>query len=267
MTFGRARRVVGALMRLSFAEAAAYRVESLIWFFATTMPLVMLAMFRTVALEAPIGRFDDVRFVAYFLCTFIVRTTTGSWASWQMNMDIRDGTLAVRLLRPVPPLWSYATDNLAALPLRGLVCIPIAVGMLVYLGGRSIAHDPRLWFLWLFAMVGAFALNVLTNLAIGCLAFFLESSLKVMDLYIASFFLMSGYLIPIEVFPEGARAVLTYLPFHFQLGLPVEIMTGALDVPSALRFLALQWAYVALALAITVTLWRRGLTRFAAYGG
>ncbi len=266
------RRVLGALLRLSFAEAAAYRIESLIWFLATTMPLVMLAMFREVAREAPIGRFDDSAFVAYFLCTFIVRTTTGSWASWQMNMDIRDGTLAVRLLRPVPPLWSYATDNLAALPLRGVVCIPVAIGMLVYLGqngggGRALAHDPRLWFLWLVAMVGAFALNVLTNLAIGCLAFFFESSLKVMDLYIAAFFLLSGYLVPIEVFPATLRPVLVYLPFHFQLGLPVEIMTGAHGVGAALRLLAVQWSYVAATLALTVVLWRRGLTRFAAFGG
>jgi ABC-2 type transport system permease protein len=269
VNFGRFWRVFGALFRLSLAEAAAYRLESLVWFLATTMPLVMLAMFFTVAREAPIGRFDDVGMVAYFLCTFIVRTTTGSWAAWQVNMDIRDGTLAVRLLRPAPPLLSYATDNLAALPLRGIVCIPVAVGMLVYLGGRSqaIARDPRIWLLWAFAMLGAFLLNLLTNLAIGCLAFFLESSLKVMDLYIASFFLLSGYLIPIDIFPAHVRDMLALLPFHFQLGFPVEIMTNAYDLTTTLRLLAIQWTYVAATLGLTRILWRRGLTRFAAFGG
>lgn len=258
---------VGALLRMSTAEATTYRVESLVWMLATTMPLVMLALFAAVAREGPVGRFGPTAFAAYFLCTFVVRTTTGSWAAWQMNLDIRDGTLAVRLLRPAQPLLVYAADNMAAMPLRGLVCLPVAAVLLVTTGGEGLTHDLRLVALGLVAMVGAWLSNLFVNLTIGCLAFFVDSSVKVMDLYAAVFFLASGYLVPLEIFPPGARSVLEHLPFHFQLGLPVEIFTGAHSLRGALFFLVEQWLYVAVLAGVTRTLWRRGVARFAAYGG
>src|SRR5206468_10490259 len=92
------------LMWVGFSEAVAYRAEFLVWMLSTTMPLIMLALWSAVAHEAPVGRFGEKEFVAYFLATFIVRQLTGSWAAWQMNFEIRRGTLALRLLRPIPPM-------------------------------------------------------------------------------------------------------------------------------------------------------------------
>ena len=56
------------------------------------MPLVMLALWSTVASEAPVGRYGQPEFVAYFLVTFIVRQLTGSWVFYEMNFAVRNGT-------------------------------------------------------------------------------------------------------------------------------------------------------------------------------
>src|SRR5262249_46741373 len=101
MSLSATARALPALFKVGFAEAVAYRAEFLVWMFSTTMPLIMLALWSTVAREAPVGRFGQKEFVAYFLVTFIVRQLTGSWAAWQMNFEIRNGTLARRLLRPI----------------------------------------------------------------------------------------------------------------------------------------------------------------------
>lgn len=267
MTPARAGRVFGAMLRVSFAESVAYRAESVIWLLSTTMPLVMMSLFVATAGEGRVGRYDGAGFVAYFLWAFLVRTTTGSWAAWQMNMDIRDGTLAVRLLRPAPPLLGYAADNLAAIPLRAALCAPVAVVLIATTARASLPRDPVIWVSVLVAMLGAWLLNLVTNLAIGCLAFFAESSVKVMDLYVATFFVLSGYTVPLDVFPPGAARALAYLPFHFQLGFPVELATGAYDRAGALRMLAILAVEVVAAFALLAWLWRRGLSRFAAYGG
>ena len=66
-------------------------------------------------------------FVAYFLATFIVRQLTGAWVAWEMNFEVRTGTLAMRLLRPIHPMVAYAVENLAAMPLRLVVALPVAV--------------------------------------------------------------------------------------------------------------------------------------------
>jgi len=264
------RRTLGALptmIRVGFSEAVAYRAETIVWIAATTMPLVMLALWHAVARDAPVGRYGAPQVTAYFLAMFVVRQLTGSWAVWLMNMEIRDGTLAQRMLRPVHPLVAYAISALAELPVRGLLAVPVASVALVFFAGDQLARDPALWAIWVASILGGWLITLLANLAIGCLALFIESSAKVMDAWVALFFVFSGYMVPVELFPPWLRGVIDWLPFRYQLGLPVEIMTGMHDRTSALGLLGRQWLMFFVLTGIVAVIWRRGVRRFAAYGG
>lgn len=260
-------RALPALLKIGFLEAVAYPAELLVWVLSTTMPLIMLALWSAVAQGGPVGRFGEPEFVAYFLCTFIVRQLTGAWVAWEMNYEVRQGTLALKLLRPVHPLWTYATENLAALPMRLVVALPMAVIALIAVGSGQLSRDPLIWSIWCLAMLGAWLITFLVNLAIGCLALYMESSLKLMDLWLAVFFVFSGYLIPIELFPVWMRNALDWMPFRYQIGFPVELMTSALSRTAALEMLLRQWGFVGGLLLLASALWRGGLKRFAAYGG
>lgn len=260
-------RAFPTLLRVGFADAVAYRVEMFVWVLSTTMPLVMLALWTSVARDAPIGHYGEPQFVAYFLCTFIVRQLTGSWVFWEMNFAIRNGTLAMRLLRPIDPLWAYTADALASIPMRVLVSLPVATVALAIVGWHGLARDPALWALWPMSVAGAWLMTLLVNFIVGAASFFLESSLKLMEVWLVFFFALSGYLIPIDLYPQPLRSVAEWLPFRFQIGFPVELMTGAHGRSEALRMLAAQWGWNGVLLGLTVWTWRRGLQRFAAYGG
>jgi ABC-2 type transport system permease protein len=260
-------RALPTILRVGFAEALAYRAETAVWIAATTMPLVMLALWHTVAREAPIGRFGAPQMVGYFLSMFIVRQLTGSWAVWLINMEVRDGTLAQRLLRPVHPLLSYAISAFAELPVRSFFAVPAASAALLIFAGDELTRSPAMWALWLASIVGGWLITLFANFAIGCLALFVESSTKLMDVWLALYFVFSGYLFPVELFPPAMRRAVDWLPFRYQLGLPVEIMTGTYDVHGALAMLARQWLMVGLMLAVVTIVWRGGVKRFAAFGG
>ena len=129
-------RALPTLLRVGFAEAIAYRAEMLVWVLATTMPLVMLMLWTAVAEVAPVlsasGRtWSSGGFVAYFLVVFIVRQLVSSWASWEINFEVRQGLLSMRLLRPIHPIISFAAQNLAYMPLRLVVSLPIVVVLLL----------------------------------------------------------------------------------------------------------------------------------------
>jgi ABC-2 type transport system permease protein len=256
-----------ALLRIGLLEALAYRGQMLLWVLTSTMPLIMLALFSAVASEAPLGHYGQSELVAYYLATFVVRQLTSSWVAWDINMEVRDGTLATRLLRPVHPLLAYAADGVAAMPLRLAVSIPVAAILLVLVGARQLSSDPAIWLLWCVSIVGAWLLSLFVSCTIGALAFYMESSIKVMDVWLAAFLVFSGYLVPIDLFPARLRAVLDYLPFRYQIGLSVELMTGAHARAEALGLVGRQWVFVVVAGLLMMTLWRRGIARFAAYGG
>jgi len=260
-------RAIPTILRVGFSEALAYRAETVVWIAATTMPLVMLALWHTVAREAPIGGYGASQMVGYFLSMFIVRQLTGSWAVWLINMEVRDGSLAQRLLRPVHPLVSYAVSALAELPVRSFLAVPVATVALVVFAGRQLTREPALWAAWVASIAGGWLITLFANLAIGCLALFVESSTKLMDVWLALYFVFSGYLFPVTLFPPAMRRAIDWLPFRYQLGLPVEIMTARYDLHGALAMLGRQWLMVGAMLAIVALVWRGGVKRFAAYGG
>jgi ABC-2 type transport system permease protein len=267
MSFRATVRAMPTLLRIGVAEAVAYRAEMLVWVLATTMPLVMLALWTAVAQGAPVGRYDEPRFVAYFLVTFVVRQITGSWAFYEMNFEVRDGRLAMRLLRPVHPLWAYAAESIASMPMRAVVSLPVAMVLIAVVGKGAVTHEALAWAMWVPSLVGSWLLTLFVNFAVGCLSFYIESSIKLMDLWLVFFFVLSGYLIPVDLFPDALRGVIDWLPFRYQIGLPVEIVTGAHAGRETLGLLARQWMWVAVGVGATTLLWRGGLRRFAAYGG
>ncbi|NMO21818.1 ABC transporter permease [Pyxidicoccus fallax] len=260
-------RAMPTLLRVGFAEAVAYRAEMFIWVLSTTMPLVNMVLWMAVARNAPVGRFGQEDFVGYFLATFAVRQLTSSWAAWLINWEVRQGTLSMRLLRPISPLWAYAAENIAGFPMRLIVAVPVVILSVVLVGTKAVPQHAWQWVFFAVAVFGGWAISFLANVAIGALSFFWGSSQKVMEVWLVLYFVCSGYMYPVELLPSALRTVIDWLPFRYQIGLPVELLTGAHDWREALMLLGAQWAWVALMGALAVFSWKQGVRRFAAFGG
>jgi ABC-2 type transport system permease protein len=262
----RALKAYPQLLRTGFAEAVAYRAEFLIWMFSTNMPLVMLALWAAVARSGPVGGYTQRGFAAYYVTTLLVRLLTGSWVVWEMTMEIRQGTLALRLLRPIHPLLAYSAENLAAIPMRGLIALPI-MSILLWLGRAQLGHDWLLWLLVIPALFGAWLLTFLVMAMIGTLGLYVESASSLFEAWLGISSVLSGYLIPLDLFPAAVQRIALVLPFRFLLSFPVELALGRLSRTHALELLLAQAGYISIALIATHFVWRRGLRRYAAYGG
>jgi viologen exporter family transport system permease protein len=262
-----AMKVFPTLMRIGIAEVVAYRAEFLVWILTTNMPLVMLALWHAVAANGPVGRFGQTEFTAYFVGVLVVRLATGNWMAWQMSMEIRDGTLSAKLLRPIHPIYSYAADHLSAVPMRGLFVFPIAVALIASSSKHLFRHDPRLVLIFAASIVGAWLLMFFAMVLLGSLAFYVDSAMGVFELWMGMYSIFSGYLMPLEVLPPWATAIADVLPFRYMLAYPVEALVGLLSPAQALRQLGLQWLYVLLVGLAAVRVWRAGVRRFAAFGG
>ncbi len=259
-----ALRAFPTLLRVGFAGALAYRAELIIWMLTTTMPLVSLALWSAVSRSAPLGRFGPTEFVGYFLAALIVRQITGCWLVWELNYEIKQGTLSQKLLKPIHPLWVFSASNLAALPLRAGLCLPVAIVAIAY---AQLTSNPALLAIFFLSLIGAWCINFFAMALVGSLAFYLESSTGVFELWMITFMVLSGYVVPLELFPSWARDIANVLPFRYTLGYPVEVITGMLDVPTALQMLARQWMYAAIMAIAGLLGFRAGVRRFGAFGG
>jgi ABC-2 type transport system permease protein len=263
MRLGRLARAYPTLLRVGLAEAVAYRAEFLVWVLTMTMPLVMLALMLAVSEGAPVGRFDHGGFVAYYLATLIVRQMTGSWVVWELVREIREGTLSLKLLRPMHPLAAYSAESLAAIPMRAVISLPLAVLLLSTSGGPHLVRTPAQLAAFAASLVGAWLLNFSISAIVGTLGLYLESSIAVWELWLGCFMIFSGYLLPLELFPRWLERLARLSPFAYLQALPTELLTGL----ASPRGLIIQWAYAIFAFCAMLLIWRRAVRRFAAFGG
>lgn len=272
------------LLKIGFADAVAYRAEMLVWLLTTTMPLVSMALWSTAAQGQRLGpeNFGSREFVAYFLLTLVVRLVTSNWVLWEISEDVRTGAFASRLLRPAHPLLVYTAEQIAALPLRAAIALPVAIGILLTMARDQLTHDLRLLGLFLLALPAAWLVNYLAMAAIGLLALWIDSALGLMYVWMGLFTLFSGYILPLSLLPAWLRQVADVLPFRYILDVPVKILLGW-PIPGgdgrgqvlrdtttgwhqALHAVGIAYLYIAALLVVLVLMWRRGLKRFGAFG-
>jgi ABC-2 type transport system permease protein len=255
------------LLRVGFAGAIAYRAEMVIWFLTTTMPLVMLAMWSAAAADGPIEGFGQPEFVTYYAAALVVRHLSSAWIVWELNADIRSGSLAMHMLKPIHPIWAYVAENLSAIPLRVVVLAPIIAVLVTALPAAPITADPLHLALAAWTLVGAWVLMFSAQTVVGLLSLWTGQSLAIWDAFFGLFALLSGYLIPLELFPSSIRPFASMLPFHGMGGLPVEILMGHLETGEILRAAGIQLAWAIVFVVTARTVWNRGVRRFGAFGG
>lgn len=272
MSVARTLKALPTMMKVGLSEAIAYRAEMLVWVLSTTMPFINLALWSAVSMHTPVTtaqgkQYGAADFVTYFLCAFIVRQIVSSWASWQINWEVRSGELSMRLLRPMHPIVVYGAQNLAALPMRLFVTLPVLVLLLATGAFTALPNNAQMWGYWGLAMLGGWLVTFFINIVIGALSLLMDSSIKVMDVWLAGFFVFSGYSFPLAIAPSWLTTLANYLPFRYQFGLPLELMTGAHDAASALPLLFQQWTWVGASGLLAISVWSWGVKRFQAYGG
>ena len=267
MSVARTLRALPTLLRIGVAETVAYRGEFLVWILTTTLPLVMLGLWTSVAKEAPFQGYASQDFVAYYLAALIVRNLTGSWVAWQISEEIRLGSMSMRLLRPVHPMIAFAAGHVAAIPFRSLVVLPIAVVLLVSSGASALTTEPLQLALIVPSLALAWLITFSVLFAIGTLAFFVTKAMALLNLYFGLFSLLSGYLLPLPLLPAAIARIAEYSPFRFMLSVPVELMTRPMATRELAELLALQTGWAVATLALALWLWRLGVRRFEAVGG
>lgn len=268
----RTLRALPTLLRIGVAETVAYRAEFLVWILTTTLPLVMLGLWSSVASEAPfrtdsLHAYTAADFTAYYLATLIVRQLTGTWVAWQVSEDVRMGAMSMRLLRPLHPFVAYAASHLAAVPFRSLVAVPIAAALLLGSGASALTREPLQLALIAPSLVLAWLITFSVQFAIGALAFFVTKTMALLSLHFLLFSVFSGYLLPQDLLPGWIARAADILPFRYMLGAPVELMTHALPPGELERLIMGQLAWAAMGLLAALWTWRLGIRRYEAVGG
>jgi ABC-2 type transport system permease protein len=227
----------------------------------------MLSLWSAVATEGPVGGFGPREFAEYFLASMVVRLLVNSGTAWRINNEIRDGTIAMRLLRPLHPWLWYAAETLAPLPVRLVVVAPVCV-LMVWWGRIDLRGvDPAVGAMVPLAIAGAWLIQFGAMFAVGALSLFAESAIAVWDWWYGLTLVFSGAIVPVALLPRWTQSWIAASPFPYTLAFPVDLIVGRSGRVQALTTLGHQWTYAVSFVLLGLAIWHRGLARFAAHGG
>lgn len=264
---GHVLRALPDLFRVSLAQLVAYRAEMVIWILTATLPLIMLALWSSVAADGPVAGLSQDDLARYFTATLVVRQATSMWLVWGFSFEVRTGTISARMMKPMHPFWRNALLILCALPIRMAILIPL-VGLLVWWRPGLVAlPEPTGLLLFLPALVVAWLLQFALQACFALLSFWIDKADGLWMVWFAAFAFLSGYVAPLALFPAWARPTLRFLPFRAVHGLPAELLSGMVDPVEGLIDLAVGVGWLAAATLVATVLWKRGLRRYGAFGG
>lgn len=255
-----------ALTRRSVGVLLEYRVSMLIWMLSATFPLVMLAVWLSLAKDGPVGGYTAGDFVAYYLLSFYMRQMTAVWVAWELDYDIRHGDMNTKLLHPIHPIHEYISFNLADKLMRGIMFTPLVILVAWLVPGVTLVVTPLNLAFFIVALVGAWFMRYLTQFSLGLLGFWFSQALVLTDVFWMLFLLFGGGIAPIALLPEPLRSIAYQLPFRYMMSFPIEIMTGRVSVNEIFLGLGAIAAWIGILFVTYRIMWARGIRQFSAFG-
>ena len=116
-------------------------------------------------------------------------------------------------------------------------------------------------------MILAFLLGFAINALIGLLGFWFLEVASFLHVFMTVQYFLSGHMFPLSLLPDWAQRFIVNLPFAYETYYPTLILLQRVDAAEACRIIGVQAAWVAAIGFAAWVAWRRGLRRYAAFGG
>ncbi|WP_337845690.1 ABC-2 family transporter protein [Thermus sp.] len=256
-------RKARVLLQVYLAYMLEYRAELVLWALAGVLPLILMGVWMEAA-EGGDFPLTSGEFARYFLMAYLVRQLTVVWVVWEFERDVVEGRLSFRLLKPLDPFFehlaAHVAERLARFP---FVLFLVGFFFLLFPEARFLPSGADL-LLGLLLTALAFLLRYLMQYTTALLTFWSERASALEEVFFLLYLFLSGTIAPLEVFPEGVRALALLTPFPYLVYLPAATLAGQEVALWPGVGVMLLWGGGFLLLSRI--LWRLGLRRYSGMG-
>ncbi|MBI4719240.1 MAG: ABC-2 family transporter protein [Planctomycetes bacterium] len=263
-------RALGAYFRVDLALMFQYRGEMILWaLWGVVYPAVAIAMWSAAARASPdaatIRGYGPRDFAAYFLLTMVVGHFCTAWDIYEMGYIVRSGSMSVRLLRPLLPLWNSVAANAAFKVLTLAILLPIWA-LVAWVTDPALHTTVAQAACGVAALLLAAIINFIWGYNLSLCAFWVTRMDGMGELWFGASLFFGGRLAPLTLFPDLLQAIAAFLPFKWVVWFPAAVCIGRLDSRAVAAGLLAQTAWVAGGLLLFRLLWQGAVKRYSAVG-
>jgi len=256
-------------IRIRFLMMLAYRVNyySGIIIYAINIGAYYF-MWRAIYGDAEtLGGFTAMQMTTYVAVSWMARAFYFNNLDREISNEIRDGSVAVQMTRPISYLMVKAMQGFGEGLFRLLLFMAPGMVVVKLIFPIELPADPARWLVFFAMLWFSFLINTQLNIMTGLFAFFVENNQGLMNLKRIAIDLLSGVILPMSFFPEWARAILNWLPFQAITYLPSSVFTGRLNGADVGNALLVQIVWFAALLVPIAWMWRAARRRLFVQGG
>jgi len=204
----------------------------------------------------------------YLLVTVVDMLTAVADDDWQIAADIREGTVSQFLLKPIDYLYyRFCLFISGRLIYTVTALVPVAVFILWLRDYVVWPADAVTLGCFAVSVVLTGLLQFLISFTMALLAFWVLEVSTFIFIVFAFEYLAGGHLFPLDILPPALAQVLSFTPFPYQMYFPVSIYLGRTTGSAVWQGLLVQAFWVVASYVLARWVWRRGIRRYAAFGG
>lgn len=213
--------------------------------------------------RADVGGVPASALVTYVLVAWLWAAAVSTRVDQRLAERAASGALALDLLRPGSLQARAYCRDLGRTGMTALfTTVPLMVGAVLVVP-VTLPTDPLLWLAFAASLPVSHALAFALAWLVGLGAVLLRTGEGLLHLKGALLALLSGALIPLEIYPDAVRAFVVWLPFAGLSHTPAALLTGRGGL--ALLMVQAGWALALMALGHGV--WRGVSRRLVVQGG
>jgi ABC-2 type transport system permease protein len=257
------------VIRIRFLMMLAYRVNyySGIVIYSLNIGVYYFLWMAIYGEQSSLQGLTAVQMATYIAISWMARAFYFNNLDREIAQEIRDGTVAIQLIRPYRYLLVKACQGFGEGIFRLLLfSIP---GMIVVslIFPIQLPGIGMVWLKFALSLLLGFIVNVELNLITGLLAFFVLNNQGMIRAKRVMVDLLSGLFIPISFYPLWAQTILGYLPFQAISYLPSMILVKGLGGDELAQALLIQLVWCFVLLIPIQLIWRKSRKTLVVQGG
>lgn len=191
----------------------------------------------------------------------------GLMSQHEISDRVRTGEIAIDLARPIDLQLSYWARDFGRaalmLPARGL--IPMIIGALTT--GIVLSSSWTAIPLGFVSLVLAVSISFLLRYGVNLISLWTLDVQGYANLYLLLMSLLSGFYVPVHIFPGWLQTVAHASPFPSMFQSPIDVIAGRVVGMEALEVVGVQVLWVVGLVVITRMMLWRGSSRLVVQGG
>lgn len=216
------------LVSKSFQRSIAYKLEYYIGLANAFLYIfIFTSVWQTVANESPsaLGTWTGSGLISYAILSTLIKVSFGRNEALLAN-KIKTGDIAYDILKPYNLVFMYVADSIGVSLFQLFArAIPLLIFSFIFFGMLPpVDFISFIKFIPLY--ISSFFIFLLFGFMISSLAFFFTETFSFLILYNALVSLMSGAVIPLNLFPEYLITFISWTPFPYLYYYPTAVLIG-----------------------------------------